>query len=657
MRDFDAALAAVKVMEGITLRKRTTAICHAAHANVIMALTLTQLAQARGSRRIPHAATFRFCRDHIGWLAERGPVIYGPVSELLAAEVAAVAGDEVRAMRLYAHALRDLERVAPRSILALGTEAAGRFCLRRGLDDAGWGLMLRAYHVYERWGVKTKIAALEMEFPQLLAHRVERRDPHEMAPTAVTKTGTINETVDGDASLDLVTVIRAAQALSHERSVDALVKKIMETMVSAAGADHGVMLVLHGTQTLLQARHLPGEGVACHTPPVAPDTADVPSRVISYVTRVKQPLVLNAEESSTLWEDPYFGRSRPKAVLCLPVLQQGEVKAVVYLENRAVSRAFTQRRTDVLEILASQAAICLENASLYTTLENKVQERTQQVQDMQARVVSLEKAATATQMAGGFAHEMRNALYAATGLLNKAMGDEGEGGGLCHAVQQRLEQVYELGQTGIEPALLPEFNRALSHMVANEEALMEILVEVRASAGRALRITQQILDYAKVGEILVSDEAISVTAVLERVMRELALSFQQTRIQVSCETGADAPVGMSEAHLHSVLSNLLINARDALRDVPEAQPRTITVRVRSEADGVTVQVQDTGKGISEAARAKIFEPFYSTKGAHGTGLGLAMSKKLVEIYAGRIAFESEVGRGTQFTLRLPRPRL
>ncbi|HET6347383.1 MAG TPA: AAA family ATPase [Myxococcota bacterium] len=655
MRDFDAALQAVEVLEGVALRKRTTVICHAAHANIIMALTLTQLARARGSTRIPHASTFRFCRRNIAWLARRGPSIYEPVSELLDAECAVIAGDDVRALRLYTRALQELERVAPSSILALGTEAAARFYVERGLADAGNALMLRAHQVYERWGVETKVAALEAEFPHLVAGPAERRTTRDIPSPTLTKTGTVNTAMEGEASLDFVTVIRAAQALSHEHSVDALVEKIMETMVSAAGADHGAMLVLDGAQALLQAQHRPGEGGVCRTPPVAADRSDVPLRLVNYVTRIKQPLVLNAEDQSSLWDDPYFSGARPKAILCLPVLQQGAVKAVVYLENRAVSRAFTQSRADVLEILASQAAISLENASLYTTLENKVQERTRQVRDMQAKVVSLEKAATTTQMAGGFAHEMRNALFAATALLNKAMGDEGEDGGLCIVTQQRLEELYELGQAGIEPGVLPAFNRALSDIVDNEGVLMEILAEVRASASRALRITQQILDYAKVGEVVASDEAISVTAVLGRVMRELALSFEEAHIHVSCEAPTDVPVAMSEAHLHSVLSNLLINARDALRDLPETQPRSIVVQVRAEGDAVTVQVRDTGKGISEAARAKIFQPFYSTKGAQGTGLGLAMSKKLVEIYAGRIAFESEVGRGTKFILQLPRP--
>ena len=115
-------------------------------------------------------------------------------------------------------------------------------------------------------------------------------------------------------------------------------------------------------------------------------------------------------------------------------------------------------------------------------------------------------------------------------------------------------------------------------------------------------------------------------------------------------------VNADEIHMNSIFSNLILNARDALEE-QGAEGKAISVRVqRVDEVGVTrlkIVVEDNGLGIPEENLKEIFEPFFSTKPTSGTGLGLGIVKRLVQLYGGKIEVESNVGEGTRFSVRLP----
>jgi signal transduction histidine kinase len=126
--------------------------------------------------------------------------------------------------------------------------------------------------------------------------------------------------------------------------------------------------------------------------------------------------------------------------------------------------------------------------------------------------------------------------------------------------------------------------------------------------------------------------------------------LKRAQIQVEIEPGP--PVLGSPNKLGQVVMNLLINALQALPDRPRGQ-NVVSLRLRPAGDFVRLEVEDNGSGIPQDVLGKIFDPFFTTKAHGGTGLGLAISKQIIEEVRGRISVESEVGRGTRFTVELP----
>ena len=126
--------------------------------------------------------------------------------------------------------------------------------------------------------------------------------------------------------------------------------------------------------------------------------------------------------------------------------------------------------------------------------------------------------------------------------------------------------------------------------------------------------------------------------------------LKRAQIQVDIEPGP--PVQGSPNKLGQVVMNLLINALQALPDRPRGQ-NLVSLRLRTVGEFVRLEVEDNGSGIPEDALSRVFDPFFTTKAQGGTGLGLAISKQIIEEVHGRISVESEVGRGTRFSVELP----
>lgn len=283
-------------------------------------------------------------------------------------------------------------------------------------------------------------------------------------------------------------------------------------------------------------------------------------------------------------------------------------------------------------------------------LERLVAERTRELREAQAHVVRLEKAATEQQMAGGFAHEVRNALTGAKVLLG-ALHEQGEES-LCVENSGKLKELF----LRVRPYLPEEARREVAMLLkeinANEEQIDGALQDVGSALGRALSLTQVLLEYARLGRERPGTQAVSLRALAEAVLTESRSELEAHAIQVELRLAPEAELEGTEAHLYSMLKNLVLNAKDAMRDKPG--PRRLRLELRQEGEQQALIVEDTGVGIAPEHRERIFEPFFSTKPRTGTGLGLGMVKRLVELYGGTIHVESELGEGARFTVRLPR---
>ena len=297
-----------------------------------------------------------------------------------------------------------------------------------------------------------------------------------------------------------------------------------------------------------------------------------------------------------------------------------------------------------------QAELRRRNEQLATLVEL----RTRALGEAHERMVKLEKDATESQMAGGFAHEMRNALTGAKILLRSVggAGAAAESKQLCEANTEALAEIY----AWVRSRATPEERRLLLSLFkkinGNEEQIDTALRDIDEALTRALAATQSILDYARLGRETPGDEPVPIEPLVSAILKEAHADLARHGIRVETVIAPDAqPIGKA-SHFYSILKNLVLNARDAL--VERDGERVLRVVIAEENARWVIRVEDTGVGIPEEDQDRIFEPFFSTKPETGTGLGLGVVRKLVSIYGGAIAIASGAGQGTRIQITLPR---
>jgi signal transduction histidine kinase len=294
-----------------------------------------------------------------------------------------------------------------------------------------------------------------------------------------------------------------------------------------------------------------------------------------------------------------------------------------------------------------QHALRARNAQL----EQLVVQRTRELTQTQQQLVQLEKQATERRMAGGFAHEMRNALTGAKLLLGGIYREDGLS--LCVDNSETLRTLFLKVRQHLPVEQRQEIAGLLKHVNGNEEQLDGVLRDVDQALGRALRTTNVLLDYARTTRSWAGSERVRALTLAEALLAEHREEFARHEISVEVQVSAETLLRGSEAHFMSMLKNLWLNARDAVLEKPAAQ-RRIRLAIREQGQGHVLEVEDSGTGIAPQHREAIFEPFFSTKPRSGTGLGLSVVQRLTSLYGGTITVDSTVGVGTRFTLVLPR---
>ena len=171
--------------------------------------------------------------------------------------------------------------------------------------------------------------------------------------------------------MDLATVLKASQALSSDIQLDKLLSTLLHTVQENAGADKGVLLLPQGKKWFIEAISAIGQPVRVQ-PLALLESHDVPQPVINIVKHSLKPVVISdACAHPTLSTNAYILKQRPKSILCTPIIHQSKLVAILYLENKSISGAFTNDRIELLNLLCAQVAISLENARLYDQAQDK----------------------------------------------------------------------------------------------------------------------------------------------------------------------------------------------------------------------------------------------------------------------------------------------
>jgi PAS domain S-box-containing protein len=292
---------------------------------------------------------------------------------LASAEIARIEGRELDAEHLYEKAIRSARENGFVHNEALAYELAARFYAARGFETISHAYLRNARYGYLRWGAEGKVRQLDQLYPHLSTEEA-----------AAAPTGTIGVPVE---HLDLATVLKVSQAVSGEIVLEKLLDTLMRTAIEHAGAERGLLLLPRGDELRVAAEATTrGDTVIVHLAEQSMAASALPEAIVNYVIRTRDSVLLDdAAAPHAFAADAYLGAQHARSILCVPLLNQAKLTGVLYLENTLTPHVFTPTRRAVLTLLASQAAISLENARLYAErqrAEETVRQSEKQLRDV-----------------------------------------------------------------------------------------------------------------------------------------------------------------------------------------------------------------------------------------------------------------------------------
>jgi PAS domain S-box-containing protein len=298
-------------------------------------------------------------REQLREWAENYPPTFGDKHALVSGEIARLEGRDADAMRLYEQAIRSAREHGFVQNEGLAHEVAAGFYAARGVESIAYTYLRNARDCYLRWGALGKVRQLDQR------HSGLREESAPSAPSA-----TLSTPVE---QLDVGTVLKASQAVSSEIELGKLIETLMRIAVEHAGAERGLLVLPQGTELRVQAEAVTAGGSVAVNLCDAPITSgQLPVTVLQYAARSQESVILeDASARGNFSDDEYILEKRTRSILCLPLVKQGRLIAILYLENNLAANVFSPRRIAVLNVLASSAAISLENSRLYRGLQER----------------------------------------------------------------------------------------------------------------------------------------------------------------------------------------------------------------------------------------------------------------------------------------------
>ncbi|MEB3342493.1 ATP-binding protein, partial [Okeania sp.] len=603
--------------------------------------------------------------------AQHAPTNYSHKYYLIEAEKQRILGNKIAAIEAYEQAIALATENQYIQEAALANELCAKFYLDWGKTKIAQTYMIEAYYGYNNWGALAKVRDLEKRYPQLLTTVLV------FSPEKNNLINSINYTQNSrsnrESIFDLGTVLKVSQTLSGEVKLENLLSTLIQLMMENTGAQKCALILLQEQQLILEAMTyvvdtaIPSDHnqyLQNFELPQIPVSVsqELPQALINYVWRTEKFQVFNDATTEATWiNDAYLERQQPKSILCTPIIKQGKLIGIIYLENNLTTGAFTAERLELLEMITTQAAISLENAFLYDTLEKNVQELNEKNQRInktleklkrtQAQLIQTEKMSSLGQLVAGVAHEINNPVSFIYGNIDYAQEYTKYLLDIISIYQKKYREPMDeirdiLGNMELD-FLLKDLPKILTSMKVGAERIKEIVKSLRNFSR---------LDEAKVKNIDIHE---GIDSTLMIVQSNLKAKPYESEIKVIKNYGQLPEVRCYPGELNQVFMNIIGNAIDALEPIRKSSnnlsPKiTITTEIEVK-NKVIIRIADNGIGMTEEVQKRIFDPFYTTKPVgKGTGLGLAISYQIVlEHHKGNLECISAPGAGSEFIISIP----
>ncbi len=582
--------------------------------------------------------------------AFHAPANYQHKYELVEAERARVLGQPLEAMEFYDRVIAGAREQGFIHEEALASELAAEFYFSKGRENLARDYLTQSYYGYVRWRATVKTRDLEARYPDIFSRIPKPKN------TDSEGNRTINSTTRGSSGaldLDLSTVMKASQAISGEIVLGNLLTKLMQIAIENAGAETGFLVLDKAGKLLIEASGGANkdEITVQQSTPVE-SSRQLPISIINYVARTQENIVLtDAAVEGLFTADTYIINQKSKSILCTPIVYQGKLIGVLYLENNLTTGAFTAERLEVLQLLSSQAAISIENARLYNdlekanaglkrsheqladysrTLEAKVETRTLELQQknlhLKQEICDRKRAEEAAEAANrakseflaNMSHELRTPLNGILGYTQILKKDKT----LTDQQKNGIGIIHQCGE----------------HLLT----LINDILDLSKIEARKMELYQKEFHFPQF---------------IESIAEICRIRAEQKGISLIYKTVSPLPkaIRTDEKRLRQVLFNLLSNA------VKFTEKGCITLIVGYHEGKLRFQVKDTGLGIAPEQLEEIFLPFQQVgEQSHrpeGTGLGLSISRQLVQMMGGELKVNSTLGKGSLFWLDLDLPEV
>jgi predicted ATPase/signal transduction histidine kinase len=533
--------------------------------------------------------------------AKLSPENYESKKMLVMAELAAITNNQQAAETYFDLAIQSSEENQFLQMVALCNEAAGRFYGKRKKNKIAGLYLTEAYHSYNKWGASKKAQLLFDKYRTIMHDNEEDK----------------KTLYDQQAEhYDLNAVYKAAQIISSEMKIEQLLEKVIHITMENAGATKGTILFKQDEELIVVAHENYEFEESMHR------GNDFSASIVQYVNRTGNVVQLDdASNIGIFQEDEYVLKTKAKSIICIPIFYYQKLKGILYLENDKMTNVFTKERISFLTLLSTQAAISIENAQLYKNMENKVKERTAELQQVNQTLEEANKDLEQSEeirreLLSNISHDLRAPIASIQGYMEAILD------GLANTVEKRDEYI-----------------RNSISRIKGLNVLINDLFD---------------LTQLESGNLTFSFDYVPADKLLENMKNKFLYEVTRKNLSLQLELNEDRKlyplIEIDVERIGQVFTNLITNA------VKHTISGGIHLKLEIEEQTVLISCRDTGLGIAYEDLPYIFERNF-TKANHpsrkGHGLGLTICREIIQQHNGEIWAESEIGKGTTFFIQLP----